>query len=165
MISSQTMDASTPGGTGIPRARRDAAPRRCARMGGHESTDGDEIRCATARFANVPDGSPSCGRSLRAQLRQYWAVSRLRVWHALQTRVSWCGGSAGSGDCQSVQLGCADLVLDGAWSGARSGSFAAASATRFNAGSLLTVSPVWGSTLSASLMADIRTLSRLTQRC
>ena len=71
MINSQTIDTSTPAGTGIPRTYRGTLLRRCVRTGGHESTDEDETCCATVEWVCGPvDSSPTCGRSLRAQRRQ-----------------------------------------------------------------------------------------------
>ena len=125
--SSHTMDASTPGGTGIPSTRRAVLLPRDLRTGGHSSS----ARCGSGR----PFGSPVAvsagsatpgGKSLRAQCRQYWAVSLLSVWHPSQTRVSWCGGMAGPGGCQSVQSGCAgDVVRDNPGAPACKGSLAA----------------------------------------
>jgi hypothetical protein len=127
MINSHTIDTSTPAGTGIPKTRRDVLLPRPARTGGHESTAPAMPCCAGVPCVRASANGSLSGRSFTAQWRQYRAVSLLRVWHWLQTRVRCCGWIAGPGASQSVQLGRAGSAVS-AESTACSGSFAAGSA-------------------------------------
>ncbi|PNG59342.1 MULTISPECIES: hypothetical protein [unclassified Variovorax] len=88
--SNHTMDASTPGGTGIPSTRRAFVPPRRARTGGQSSMADPGAGCTRRPpGGTVTAASPTpCGNSLWAHRRQYWAVSRLSVWQASHTRVS-----------------------------------------------------------------------------
>jgi len=124
------MEASTPGGTGIPSTRRAVLLPCCLRTGGHASSaaPGAGRACGSLRafsvFVSIGSVTP-WGNSLRAQCRQYWAVSLLSVWQDSQTRVSWCGGMAGPGGVQSVQSGCLGGVRDNGGASGSNGSLAA----------------------------------------
>ncbi|NDZ14371.1 hypothetical protein C7T35_26640 [Variovorax sp. WS11] len=69
--SNHTMDASTPGGTGIPSTRRAVLLPRCLRTGGHSSSAGCGAGRPRSSLVAVPAGSAMPGgSSLRAQCRQ-----------------------------------------------------------------------------------------------
>ncbi|MDR6857716.1 hypothetical protein [Variovorax guangxiensis] len=69
--SNHTMDASTPGGTGIPSTRRAVLLPRCLRTGGHSSSAGCGAGRPRSPLVAVPAGSAMPGgNSLRAQCRQ-----------------------------------------------------------------------------------------------
>jgi hypothetical protein len=78
---SHTMEASTPGGTGIPRTRRRAMPSGCLWM---EGAACEASGCAGSSSISFQPGSTARrilggGESFFAQRLQYLAVSRLSV--------------------------------------------------------------------------------------